>query len=245
MIKKFLIILFLVLMSVYLVIAATAFNRRSGNQICQGMELLIKDSINYGFVSKKEIEKTLKRKKLSPVGKKQDEINIRQIEEVLNEHPFIDEAECYYTPSGKIGIKVIQRIPLLRIMANNGENYYLDSKGKIMPIPENIAYVTVATGFIDRKFAQHELYELSRFINNNPFWKAQIEQIYVTPKKEFELAPRVGQHIIFLGNPGEYEERFGKLKTFYEKALNEVGWNKYSRISIEFNNQIICTKKEE
>lgn len=148
MIKKFLIILFLVLMSVYLVIAATAFNRRSGNQICQGMELLIKDSINYGFVSKKEIEKTLKRKKLSPVGKKQDEINIRQIEEVLNEHPFIDEAECYYTPSGKIGIKVIQRIPLLRIMANNGENYYLDSKGKIMPIPENIAHVTVATGFI-------------------------------------------------------------------------------------------------
>lgn len=60
MIKKFLIILFLVLMSVYLVIAATAFNRRSGNQICQGMELLIKDSINYGFVSKKKIEKTLK-----------------------------------------------------------------------------------------------------------------------------------------------------------------------------------------
>lgn len=245
MIKKVLIALLLVLMSVYLLIAATAFNRRPSGQVCEGVELVIKDSVNYGFVSKKEIEKTLKRKKLFPVGKQQNSINIRQIEEELDKHPFIDDAECYHTPSGKIGIKVIQRIPLLRVMANNGDNYYLDSKGKIMPIPDNMAHVIVATGFIDRKFAQNELYELGQFLHNDPFWDAQIEQIHVTPKKEFELAPRVGQHIIFLGKPGEYGERFGKLKTFYGKALNEVGWNKYSRISIEFNNQIICTKKEQ
>ena len=74
MIKKFLIILFLVLISAYLVVAATAFNRRPKAQVCPGMELIIKDSVNYGFVSKKEIEKTLKQKRISPVGKKQNEI---------------------------------------------------------------------------------------------------------------------------------------------------------------------------
>ncbi|HJC97601.1 MAG TPA: cell division protein FtsQ, partial [Candidatus Phocaeicola merdavium] len=31
----------------------------------------------------------------------------------------------------------------------------------------------------------------------------------------------------------------------YEKVLSQVGWNKYERISVEFNNQIICTKKEK
>ena len=71
------------------------------------------------------------------------------------------------------------------------------------------------------------------------------EQINVTQAKELELVPRVGEHIIFLGKPGNYEEKFEKLKTFYEKGLNQVGWNKYSRISLEFNNQIICTKKEK
>ena len=55
----------------------------------------------------------------------------------------------------------------------------------------------------------------------------------------------IREHIIFLGKPGNYEEKFEKLKTFYEKGLNQVGWNKYSRISLEFNNQIICTKKEK
>jgi cell division protein FtsQ len=55
--------------------------------------------------------------------------------------------------------------------------------------------------------------------------------------------PRVGEHIIFLGKAGDYDQKFERLEKFYKKALNEIGWNKYSRISLEFDNQIICTKK--
>ena len=83
------------------------------------------------------------------------------------------------------------------------------------------------------------------FLKENPFWNAQIQQINVTASKELELVPRVGEHIIFMGKPGNYENKFDRLKTFYKKGLNQVGWNKYSRISLEFENQIICTKKEK
>ena len=31
--------------------------------------------------------------------------------------------------SGKLCIEVTQRIPILRVMSANGENYYLDNKG--------------------------------------------------------------------------------------------------------------------
>lgn len=112
-----------------------------------------------------------------------------------------------------------------------------------MPIPNSSAHVAVVTGYVDRDFAVKELYTLGVFLQAHPLWDAQIEQINVTQAKELELVPRVGEHIIFLGKPGNYEEKFEKLKTFYEKGLNQVGWNKYSRISLEFNNQIICTKK--
>lgn len=50
-------------------------------------------------------------------------------------------------------------------------------------------HVAVATGFIDRKFAQQELYELGLYLQRNPFWKAQVEQINVTPKKNWKLFP--------------------------------------------------------
>ena len=245
MIKRIFILLFLLLITAYLVVAVTAFNAKPADRVCKGMELIIKDSIDHGFINRKEVLRLLNSKKLSPVGKKMGEINTRLLEEELGRHPLIENVECYRTPGCKIGIEVTQRLPILRVMASNGDNYYIDHKGKIMPIPNSSAHVAVVTGYADRDFATKELYKLGVFLQNHPLWNAQIEQINVIQTKELELVPRVGEHIIFLGKPGNYEEKFERLKTFYEKGLNQVGWNKYSRISLEFNNQIICTKKEK
>lgn len=245
MIKKIFIILFLLLLMAYLVVAVTVLNAKPAKQICKGLELVINDSIDYGFITKQEILKMLTSKKLSPIGTEIDLVNTRQIEEELNKNPLIDHVECYRTPSSRIGIEVTQRLPIVRIMANNGENYYVDLKGKIMPLSTSTANVVIITGSVDRNFATKELYELGQFLQQYPLWQAQIQQINVTPSKELELVPRVGEHIIFLGKPGNYEQKFDRLKTFYKKGLNQVGWNKYSRISLEFDNQIICTKKEK
>lgn len=69
-----------------------------------------------------------------------------------------------------------------------------------MNVSDKAVHVVVATGFIDRKFAQNELFELGTFLHNDNFWNAQIEQIYITPKQEVELVPRVGDHVLFWEN---------------------------------------------
>ena len=130
MIKKILILLFLLLITAYLIVAVTAFNTKPADQVCKGMELIIKDSIDHGFISQKEVLRLLNGKKLSPVGKKMGDINTRLLEEELSQHPLIENVECYRTPGCKIGIEVTQRLPILRVMANNGDNYYIDNKGK-------------------------------------------------------------------------------------------------------------------
>ena len=91
MIKKILILLFLLLIIVYLVVAVTAFNTKPSDQVCKGMELTIKDSIDHGFISKKEVFRLLNSKKLSPVGKKISAINTRLLEEELSQHPLIEK----------------------------------------------------------------------------------------------------------------------------------------------------------
>lgn len=245
MLKKVFIFLFLVLLSAYLVIAVTVFNSKPDHQTCSGLELVINDSIDYGFITKREVLRMLNSKKLSPIGKKMGKINTRQLEDELRQHALIGNVECYRTSGNRIGIEITQRLPILRVMAANGESYYIDDKAHAMPIPNSAANVAIVTGHVDKAFATKELYELGMFLQRNELWKAQIQQINVTQSKELELVPRVGDHIIFLGKPGNYENKFNRLKTFYKKGLNEVGWNKYSRISLEFNNQIICTKKEK
>ena len=89
-----------------------------------------------------------------------------------------------------------------------------------------------------------DLYKFGVFLQNNKFWDAQIEQINVLPNHGIELVPRVGDHLIYLGKIENFENKLHRLKIFYEKGLNQVGWNKYSRINLEFGNQIICTKRE-
>ena len=79
MLKKLFIFLFLILITVYLVIAVTILNAKPNGQTCDGMELVIKDSIDYGFISKREVLRLLNGKKLSPIGKILGEITVYMV----------------------------------------------------------------------------------------------------------------------------------------------------------------------
>lgn len=245
MIKKILLFIAMLLVVAYLFTATAFFNDKPVNRVCRKMEFAIKDTGNTILITKEEVTELLKQKGQYPVGKKMGEIQSKTIEKLLCSHPLIDRAECYKTPGNNICIQIGQRIPVLRIMSSNGENYYIDNKGKIIPPGTNcLIHLAIATGDIKKSFAMKELSRFGSFLQNDRFWHSQIEQVNVTPGNDIELVPRVGDHVIFLGKLDQFEEKLGKLKIFYEKALNQVGWNKYARISMEFGNQIICTKKE-
>ena len=55
----------------------------------------------------------------------------------------------------------------------------------------------------------------------------------------------MGGHIIALGRPDDYAQKFDNLQTFYEKALKEVGWDRYSHINLDHKGQIVATKREQ
>ena len=245
MLKKILLTIVLLLITAYLLVAITAFNRKPAGATCTDIELVIKDTAYAGFVTTKEIAAILTKKKLNPVGKNMDEIRTAELEEALATQPLIDRVECYKTPSHKICVEVTQRIPILHVINSRGENYYLDNKGTVMPSDAKCtALVPLATGSIDKTFAVSGLYPFGMYLQNDPFWEAQIEQIHVLPDRSIELVPRVGDHIIYLGKAEDYERKLSRVKEFYRKALNKVGWNKYERINVEFSNQIICTRRD-
>ncbi len=234
----------MLLIIVYLCIAMTVINGKSPEKVCRDMGLIIRDTVYAGFITMEEITSILKENDLYPVDKQLEEVHTGLMEEVLSGHPLINHVECYKTPSGKVNVAVSQRIPLLRVMERDGKSYYLDDQGKIMPAYTHvIAHIPVVTGFVREEFVRNELYGLAMFLQQDKFWNAQVMQVNVLANGEIELVPRVGEHLIFLGKPDKIAEKLSRLRTFYDKALGKVGWNKYSRISLEFENQIICTKR--
>ena len=70
----------------------------------------------------------------SLVGKKLSDINALAIEEQLNAMDFVKNAEVYSTITGILKIKVIQRSPLVRVMNQYNQSYYISIDGHLMPV---------------------------------------------------------------------------------------------------------------
>ena len=244
MLKKILRLLLGLLLTAYLVLGITAFSRLPADRLCTGLTVVVRDSTARSFVSRSEIDHMLSSAGVPCVGCEMDSVNTRLMEETLTKHPLIERVECYKTPDDRVCVELYQRIPILRVMSSTGEDYYVDHRGGIMPADTRcLSHLPVATGRIEKSFAQDKLYRFALFLQKNEFWRSQIEQINVVKGGNIELVPRVGDHIIYIGQAEDVESKLQRVRYFYDKGLSRVGWDRYSRINVEFGNQIICTRK--
>lgn len=187
------------------------------------------------------------------VGKKIMELNIPVIESKLNHNDFIKTSQVFTDMNGVLSINIVQRKPILRLLKADGSSYYIDEEGRKMPVSQAFAaHVPVVSGNLFEEYKARdtmhtvvgrELHKIATYVDKDAFWKAQIEQIFVTAESEFVLIPKVGDHTILFGTGEDMEEKFEKLMLFYKEGLSRVGWDKYSTINLKYKNQIVCTKK--
>lgn len=242
--KKTLIATINVAIAAYLVLAVTAFNKPDNSRmVCSQVKITISDDIVAGFLDADEIKAILKRNGVYPLGKSMGSVSVRRIEETLKDSPFVDKVQCHKTQSGYVCISLTQRMPLIRVKADNGEDYYIDSRGGIMPNTKYTTDLIIATGHISRKYAAKVLTPVGNYLVKDKFWQNQIVQINVLGDGSMEMVPRVGEHIVYLGQPQHVDRKLKRLEKFYKYGLNKAGWNKYAYISLEFDNQIICKRK--
>ena len=243
--KKVLIVILDMALAVYLVLAMTSFNNPDETaKLCTKVSINIADENTNGFLSAKEIKRILEKNKLYPLEKHMQNINPRDIEEVLKTSSFVNTVQCYKTQTGRVNIQMVQRLPVVRVKADNGDDYYVDEYGNIMPNTTYASDLVVATGNISKKYAQKVLTRIGNYLIHHPLWRSQIQQINVLADGTVEAVPKVGDHVIYFGNPVNLDKKFTRLEKFYRYGLSHAGWNKYSYISLEFNNQIICKKRK-
>ena len=242
MIRKFFRILLLSILPVYLLAMFFIFADRVEEEVCKEVRIIIKDSIDAPFLKIRDIENTLRRLRIKPEGKPLNEVNTYEIGRELEENPIIRNARCYKTPDGTLRIDIYQRNPIMRVLGLTG-NYYIDEEGILMPASLNFtAHVPVASGYVTKEMATTDLYRFALFLQQDSFWNAQIEQIYVRSNGEIELIPRVGSHTVLLGDFQNFEKKLDNLMIFYQKGLNKKGWNVYKTINLKYENQVIGIK---
>lgn len=242
MLKKILKYIIAAAIACYLIFALFIVPSRKDNDKCKEVAIKISDN-TLGTITNEDIVAMLQEEGLYPQDKVMDSVNCHDIEDFINAMTIVKECQVYKTNGKRVKVDVICREPVLKVYDNGGNTYYVDIEGeKIYDIKKPLL-LPVASGEIDESMIKEELLSIVSAIAHDPFWLAQIEQIYFNDKKEAIITPRMGNHVIELGNLKNIEEKLENIKVFYTKGLNIVGWNKYSKLNIKISNKVICTEK--
>lgn len=221
---------------------------------CKSIQVKFEGKDDNFFIETKDIKSLItKDKNLNPVGKRIADIDIAQLEAIVDQDPWVKNAEIYFDNGQQLNIKVTQREPVARVFTFSGNSFYLDGAGDHIPVSSRYAArVPVFTGFpTDAEKLQKpdslltaQIVDLGAYIGSDPFWMAQVEQLMITPDRRFEFIPKLGDQVIAFGEGIDIDKKFTKLLAFYKEGLNKVGWNNYTRINIAFDNEVVCTRKD-
>ena len=169
-----------------------------------------------------------------------DKVVLNTIESVLQTHDMVKDAQVYLTVDGELNTKITQRQPIGRVAGER--SFYLDDQGLRMPLsPNHSARVPIITGEITGKTLE-DAYVILRYINQDPFLSKNVIGIHIQGESDYQLKFRLEHFVVRLGDVTDLDEKFQNFKAFYTKAIQENTLMSYQVVSLEFENQVVCTK---
>lgn len=233
------------------ILGLIAFAERKGaDKKFEELEVYVQGISDVYFVDEKEIRQLLENEfPLLRPGVALNEVSIEQIEDKVENQPFVKNAEVFKDLKGKVVVKIDQYRPIARIARPSAPHGYISSEGMVLPTsPRYTTRVLTLEGPMaeallsedDVSVEHSDLLELIHFIEKDDFWKAQIAGMEVGRNKEVKLFQQVGKQVIEFGKPTDIEEKFEKISLFYKEILPAKGWDAYQRVNVKYKDQIIC-----
>jgi cell division protein FtsQ len=245
----------------YLIVVPVYMASSSSAKPCSRIIINICDSADYHFVTKRQLLNLAIGNSGKILGSPVKEVSVLDIENRINILRELKVAEVYLTIDGALHVYADQRNPIMRIIPDEGGDYFIDEEGVVvrgrnlytprLHIIEGNVHISRAmlegVSVLDTSIKNSilpDIYHFMEYINADAFWSAQIDQIYVDSRDEIDLIPRAGNHLVHLGTFENYRGKLRNLSAFYEKVLPEAGWNKYSVINLEYKDQIVCRRRQ-
>src|ERR1700761_7547273 len=110
-----------------LVVLMSFIEFKKSGVFCKAVKIYIPG--NQYFIDKEEVDNILKVHKHQLVGRNMESINLHELENRLKANPFIESATGYADMDGVIRVEISQRQPVVRIMNQFDQDFYIDQDG--------------------------------------------------------------------------------------------------------------------
>ena len=170
-----------------------------------------------------------------------DAIDLRNMEFLLESNDMIKSAQVYLTVNGEVRAKVEQKRPIARV--SYGDVFYIDEDGFRMPLSsQHSARVPLVYGIVGEADLE-TVYKVALMVYNDSFLKTYVTEIHQNENKEISLKLRLLDFEVLVGTLYNLEIKLQNLKAFYQKAKKDKMLDVYKSVNLQFENQVVCTKK--
>lgn len=235
------------LVAVTLVTLVAAAEKKN-NHTCQNIEVVFDQEEANFFIDEKAVLAQLK-EDWEITDKKLSEIDLKKLENNLEKGKWIANAELFFDNQQTLQVFIVERQPVARIFTISGSSFYIDSTCTRLPLSGKFsARLPMFTNFPSSReklsrpdsLLLFKAKNLAVAIGKDDFWKSQVAQIDITPNG-FEMIPTIGNHLIMLGVDGNWQNKLDRLFSFYKQVWTKVGFEKYEKLDVRFERQVVAT----
>lgn len=165
-----------------------------------------------------------------------DMVALNKVEQQFLDHPVVKSAELFTVPEGKLHIEIEERLPIVRIQADN--SFYLDEVGKVMPLSDRFtAKVPLFYGELKEENMQ-ALVQLISKLSSDAFLAAEVID-FQWQNSAFVLGIRSYPFEVVWGEDNAFEHKVEKLKRFCAFTLENKD-KKFNRINLTYDKQVVA-----
>jgi cell division protein FtsQ len=252
-IKKILVAMVWIILGAGTVVLLVAAIEKRNNEKCLRIEIAITGVQNNFFIDKKDVMTILEKTNKGRLENKPlHSIDMALMETQLQKSNWIRKAELFFDNNNVLVVKITEREPIARIFTTSGLSFYLDSSLARLPLSDKFsARLPVFTNFPTDVIVLSKpdsillknIRTLGQYIGGNPFWMAQIDQVDISPDRNFDIIPKLGNQVIHFGDVENYNDKFNNLLCFYRQVLSKIGWSRYSSIDVQFKGQVVGVRR--
>ncbi|WP_317131943.1 cell division protein FtsQ/DivIB [Seonamhaeicola marinus] len=192
------------------------------------------------FITRDNVSKLLIQNYEGAENVLKEALDLNELERALKSNPMIKSAEVYVAVNGTLNAKVNQKTPIARVSTN--ASYYIDDEGKFMPLSRNYsARVPLVTGYVEKNNLKN-ISTIAKKVQTDEFLKKHVIEIHQNSDKVLSLKLRQCKFLVQLGDTKSLDKKINNLKAFYVKSLKENTLNDYTKVNLQFDNQVVCSK---
>lgn len=225
--------------------------RRQSNVSIKDITIKLVNVNENHFLDENDISALMQLNKENLKGASLGQVNLKEVEKKIKREPFIKDAQLYSDLKGNLVVSTELRRPIARIVRSDGPDGYIAEDGTVMPVSQKYTarVILISGSYVKEIIKQRNLntteegknlITLINAIREDEFWNAQISQLDIDAKNRITIFPQVGDEKIEFGKPENLDVKFRKLMIFYKEILPRMGWNKYSRVNLEYEGQIVA-----